>query len=154
MGVSACRTRLRSTRFATHVVGLNYCLFVTIMKLVNFVGVTGAVVVGVAAGGRRCNMLRTINVAGGRLGLYLRLRKLVFAINAVYMTLVVNLPLNCTLFSCTGRGKVFKVGVCRIPVMPVFVVVFLINLLRVMLSYILDDGLGGRALMREVECRK
>lgn len=82
--------------------------------------------------------------------LCLQLQGLIFTVGTICVALIIGLPLGYALFSYAKHNGIFGMNIYHVPIVPIFIMIFLVGLLQIVLSLVLSSNLKKETLVERI----
>ena len=80
----------------------------------------------------------------------LQLQGLIFTVGTICVALIIGLPLGYALFSYAKHNGIFGMNIYHVPIVPIFIMIFLVGLLQIVLSCVLSSNLKKETLVERI----
>ena len=95
-------------------------------------------------------ILQAVGMTNKQLNLCLQLQGLIFTVGTICVALIIGLPLGYALFSYAKHNGIFGMNIYHVPIVPIFIMIFLVGLLQIVLSCVLSSNLKKETLVERI----
>ena len=95
-------------------------------------------------------VLQAVGMTNKQLNLCLQLQGLIFTVGTICVALIIGLPLGYALFSYAKHNGIFGMNIYHVPIVPIFIMIFLVGLLQIVLSCVLSSNLKKETLVERI----
>ena len=99
-------------------------------------------------------ILQAVGMTNKQLNLCLQLQGLMFTVGTICVALIIGLPLGYALFSYAKHMGIFGMNIYHVPIVPIFIMIFLVGLLQIVLSCVLSSNLKKETLVERIRYQR
>ena len=142
--------QLQSAEFAARMMKLGCYLFMAIVGLIGFMNMANTMIMNITTKKQEYGILQAVGMTNKQLNLCLQLQGLIFTVGTICVALVVGLPLGYALFIYAKHNGIFGINIYHVPIVPIFIMIFLVGLLQIVLSCVLSSNLKKETLVERI----
>ena len=142
--------QLQSAEFASSMMKLGCYLFMAIVGLIGFMNMANTMIMNITTKKQEYGILQAVGMTNKQLNLCLQLQGLIFTVGTICVALVVGLPLGYALFAYAKHNGIFGINIYHVPIVPIFIMIFLVGLLQIVLSCVLSSNLKKETLVERI----
>ncbi len=124
-------------------------LFMAIVGLIGFMNMANTMIMNITTKKQEYGVLQAVGMTNKQLNLCLQLQGLMFTVGTICVALIIGLPLGYALFSYAKHNGIFGMNIYHVPIVPIFIMIFLVGLLQIVLSCVLSSNLKKETLVRK-----
>ena len=148
-----CRTyhaQLQSAEFIARMMKLGCYLFMAVVGLIGFMNMANTMIMNITTKKQEYGVLQAVGMTNKQLNLCLQLQGLIFTVGTICVALIIGLPLGYALFSYAKHNGIFGMNIYHVPIVPIFIMIFLVGLLQIVLSCVLSSNLKKETLVERI----
>ena len=142
--------QLQSAEFASSMMKLGCYLFMAIVGLIGFMNMANTMIMNITTKKQEYGILQAVGMTNKQLNLCLQLQGLIFTVGTICVALIIGLPLGYALFSYAKHNGIFGMNIYHVPIVPIFIMIFLVGLLQIVLSCVLSSNLKKETLVERI----
>ena len=142
--------QLQSAEFASGMMKLGCYLFMAIVGLIGFMNMANTMIMNITTKKQEYGILQAVGMTNKQLNLCLQLQGLMFTVGTICVALIIGLPLGYALFSYAKHNGIFGMNIYHVPIVPIFIMIFLVGLLQIVLSCVLSSNLKKETLVERI----
>ena len=142
--------QLQSAEFASSMMKLGCYLFMAIVGLIGFMNMANTMIMNITTKKQEYGVLQAVGMTNKQLNLCLQLQGLIFTVGTICVALIIGLPLGYALFSYAKHNGIFGMNIYHVPIVPIFIMIFLVGLLQIVLSCVLSSNLKKETLVERI----
>ena len=142
--------QLQSAEFASNMMKLGCYLFMAIVGLIGFMNMANTMIMNITTKKQEYGILQAVGMTNKQLNLCLQLQGLMFTVGTICVALIIGLPLGYALFSYAKHNGIFGMNIYHVPIVPIFIMIFLVGLLQIVLSCVLSSNLKKETLVERI----
>lgn len=142
--------QLQSAEFASSMMKLGCYLFMAIVGLIGFMNMANTMIMNITTKKQEYGILQAVGMTNKQLNLCLQLQGLMFTVGTICVALIIGLPLGYALFSYAKHNGIFGMNIYHVPIVPIFIMIFLVGLLQIVLSCVLSSNLKKETLVERI----
>ena len=142
--------QLQSAEFASSMMKLGCYLFMAIVGLFGFMNMANTMIMNITTKKQEYGVLQAVGMTNKQLNLCLQLQGLIFTVGTICVALIIGLPLGYALFSYAKHNGIFGMNIYHVPIVPIFIMIFLVGLLQIVLSCVLSSNLKKETLVERI----
>ena len=142
--------QLQSAEFASSMMKLGCYLFMAIVGLIGFMNMANTMIMNITTKKQEYGILQAVGMTNKQLNLCLQLQGLIFTVGTICVALIIGLPLGYALFSYAKHNGIFGMNIYHVPIVPIFIMIFLVGLLQIVLSLVLSSNLKKETLVERI----
>ena len=142
--------RLQSAEFASSMMKLGCYLFMAVVGLIGFMNMANTIIMNITTKKQEYGVLQAVGMTNKQLNLCLQLQGLMFTVGTICVALIIGLPLGYALFSYAKHNGIFGMNIYHVPIVPIFIMIFLVGLLQIVLSCVLSSNLKKETLVERI----
>ena len=142
--------QLQSAEFASSMMKLGCYLFMAIVGLIGFMNMANTMIMNITTKKQEYGVLQAVGMTNKQLNLCLQLQGLIFTVGTICVALIIGLPLGYALFSYAKHNGIFGMNIYHVPIVPIFIMIFLVGLLQIVLSCVLSSNLKKKTLVERI----
>ena len=142
--------QLQSAEFASSMMKLGCYLFMAIAGLIGFMNMANTMIMNITTKKQEYGILQAVGMTNKQLNLCLQLQGLMFTVGTICVALIIGLPLGYALFSYAKHNGIFGMNIYHVPIVPIFIMIFLVGLLQIVLSCVLSSNLKKETLVERI----
>ena len=142
--------QLQSAEFASSMMKLGCYLFMAIVGLIGFMNMANTMIMNITTKKQEYGILQAVGMTNKQLNLCLQLQGLIFTVGTICVALIIGLPLGYALFSYAKNNGIFGMNIYHVPIVPIFIMIFLVGLLQIVLSCVLSCNLKKETLVERI----
>ena len=142
--------QLQSAEFASSMMKLGCYLFMAIVGLIGFMNMANTMIMNITTKKQEYGILQAVGMTNKQLNLCLQLQGLMFTVGTICVALIIGLPLGYALFSYAEHNGIFGMNIYHVPIVPIFIMIFLVGLLQIVLSCVLSSNLKKETLVERI----
>ena len=142
--------QLQSAEFAARMMKLGCYLFMAVVGLIGFMNMANTMMMNITTKKQEYGVLQAVGMTNKQLNLCLQLQGLIFTVGTICVALIIGLPLGYTLFSYAKHNGIFGMNIYHVPIVPIFIMIFLVGLLQIVLSCVLSSNLKKETLVERI----
>ena len=142
--------QLQSAEFASSMMKLGCYLFMAIVGLIGFMNMANTMIMNITTKKQEYGILQAVGMTNKQLNLCLQLQGLIFTVGTICVALIIGLPLGYALFSYAKHMGIFGMNIYHVPIVPIFIMIFLVGLLQIVLSCVLSSNLKKETLVERI----
>ena len=142
--------QLQSAEFASSMMKLGCYLFMAVVGLIGFMNMANTMIMNITTKKQEYGVLQAVGMTNKQLNLCLQLQGLIFTVGTICVALIIGLPLGYALFSYAKHNGIFGMNIYHVPVVPIFIMIFLVGLLQIVLSCVLSSNLKKETLVERI----
>ena len=142
--------QLQSAEYASRMMKLGCYLFMAIVGLIGFMNLANTMIINITTKKQEYGVLQAVGMTNKQLNLCLQLQGLIFTVGTICVALIIGLPLGYALFSYAKHNGIFGMNIYHVPIVPIFIMIFLVGLLQIVLSCVLSSNLKKETLVERI----
>ena len=142
--------QLQSAEFSSSMMKLGCYLFMAIVGLIGFMNMANTMIMNITTKKQEYGILQAVGMTNKQLNLCLQLQGLIFTVGTICVALIIGLPLGYALFSYAKHNGIFGMNIYHVPIVPIFIMIFLVGLLQIVLSCVLSSNLKKETLVERI----
>ena len=142
--------QLQSAEFASSMMKLGCYLFMAVVGLIGFMNMANTMIMNITTKKQEYGVLQAVGMTNKQLNLCLQLQGLIFTVGTICVALIIGLPLGYALFSYAKHNGIFGMNIYHVPIVPIFIMIFLVGLLQIVLSCVLSSNLKKETLVERI----
>ena len=142
--------QLQSAEFASSMMKLGCYLFMAVVGLIGFMNMANTMIMNITTKKQEYGILQAVGMTNKQLNLCLQLQGLIFTVGTICVALIIGLPLGYALFSYAKHNGIFGMNIYHVPIVPIFIMIFLVGLLQIVLSCVLSSNLKKETLVERI----
>mgnify|MGYP001421853620 CR=1 FL=1 len=142
--------QLQSAEFASSMMKLGCYLFMAVVGLIGFMNMANTMIMNITTKKQEYGVLQAVGMTNKQLNLCLQLQGLIFTVGTICVALIIGLPLGYALFSDAKHNGIFGMNIYHVPIVPIFIMIFLVGLLQIVLSCVLSSNLKKETLVERI----
>ena len=142
--------QLQSAEFTTRMMKLGCYLFMAVVGLIGFMNMANTMIMNITTKKQEYGVLQAVGMTNKQLNLCLQLQGLIFTVGTICVALIIGLPLGYALFSYAKHNGIFGMNIYHVPIVPIFIMIFLVGLLQIVLSCVLSSNLKKETLVERI----
>ncbi len=142
--------QLQSAEFASRMMKLGCYLFMAVVGLIGFMNMANTMIMNITTKKQEYGVLQAVGMTNKQLNLCLQLQGLIFTVGTICVALIIGLPLGYALFSYAKHNGIFGMNIYHVPIVPIFIMIFLVGLLQIVLSCVLSSNLKKETLVERI----
>ena len=142
--------QLQSAEFSSSMMKLGCYLFMAIVGLIGFMNMANTMIMNITTKKQEYGVLQAVGMTNKQLNLCLQLQGLIFTVGTICVALIIGLPLGYALFSYAKHNGIFGMNIYHVPIVPIFIMIFLVGLLQIVLSCVLSSNLKKETLVERI----
>ena len=142
--------QLQSAEYASRMMKLGCYLFMAIVGLIGFMNMANTMIMNITTKKQEYGILQAVGMTNKQLNLCLQLQGLIFTVGTICVALIIGLPLGYALFSYAKHNGIFGMNIYHVPIVPIFIMIFLVGLLQIVLSCVLSSNLKKETLVERI----
>jgi len=142
--------QLQSAEFASSMMKLGCYLFMAIVGLIGFMNMANTMIMNITTKKQEYGILQAVGMTNKQLNLCLQLQGLIFTVGTICVALIIGLPLGYVLFFYAKHNGIFGMNIYHVPIVPIFIMIFLVGLLQIVLSCVLSSNLKKETLVERI----
>ena len=142
--------QLQSAEFASSMMKLGCYLFMAVVGFIGFMNMANTMIMNITTKKQEYGVLQAVGMTNKQLNLCLQLQELMFTVGTICVALIIGLPLGYALFSYAKHNGIFGMNIYHVPIVPIFIMIFLVGLLQIVLSCVLSSNLKKETLVERI----
>ena len=142
--------QLQSAEYASRMMKLGCYLFMAIVGLIGFMNLANTMIINITTKKQEYGVLQAVGMTNKQLNLCLQLQGMMFTVGTICVALIIGLPLGYALFSYAKHNGIFGMNIYHVPIVPIFIMIFLVGLLQIVLSCVLSSNLKKETLVERI----
>ena len=142
--------QLQSAEFTARMMKLGCYLFMAVVGLIGFMNMANTMIMNITTKKQEYGVLQAVGMTNKQLNLCLQLQGLIFTVGTICVALIIGLPLGYALFSYAKHNGIFGMNIYHVPIVPIFIMIFLVGLLQIVLSCVLSSNLKKETLVERI----
>ena len=142
--------QLQSAELAARMMKLGCYLFMAVVGLIGFMNMANTMIMNITTKKQEYGVLQAVGMTNKQLNLCLQLQGLIFTVGTICVALIIGLPLGYALFSYAKHMGIFGINIYHVPIVPIFIMIFLVGLLQIVLSCVLSSNLKKETLVERI----
>ena len=142
--------QLQSAEFSSSMMKLGCYLFMAIVGLIGFMNMANTMIMNITTKKQEYGVLQAVGMTNKQLNLCLQLQGMIFTVGTICVALIIGLPLGYALFSYAKHNGIFGMNIYHVPIVPIFIMIFLVGLLQIVLSCVLSSNLKKETLVERI----
>ena len=142
--------QLESAESVTRMMKLGCYLFMAVVGLIGFMNMANTMIMNITTKKQEYGVLQAVGMTNKQLNLCLQLQGLMFTVGTICVALIIGLPLGYALFSYAKHNGIFGMNIYHVPIVPIFIMIFLVGLLQIVLSCVLSSNLKKETLVERI----
>ena len=142
--------QLQSAEFASSMMKLGCYLFMAVVGLIGFMNMANTIIMNITTKKQEYGVLQAVGMTNKQLNLCLQLQGMMFTVGTICVALIIGLPLGYALFSYAKHNGIFGMNIYHVPIVPIFIMIFLVGLLQIVLSCVLSSNLKKETLVERI----
>ena len=142
--------QLQYAEFAARMMKLGCYLFMAVVGLIGFMNMANTMIMNITTKKQEYGVLQAVGMTNKQLNLCLQLQGLIFTVGTICVALIIGLPLGYALFSYAKHNGIFGMNIYHVPIVPIFIMIFLVGLLQIVLSCVLSSNLKKETLVERI----
>ena len=142
--------QLQSAEYASRMMKLGCYLFMAVVGLIGFMNMANTMIMNITTKKQEYGVLQAVGMTNKQLNLCLQLQGLIFTVGTICVALIIGLPLGYALFSYAKHNGIFGMNIYHVPIVPIFIMIFLVGLLQIVLSCVLSSNLKKETLVERI----
>ena len=142
--------QLESAESVTRMMKLGCYLFMAVVGLIGFMNMANTMIMNITTKKQEYGVLQAVGMTNKQLNLCLQLQGLIFTVGTICVALIIGLPLGYALFSYAKHNGIFGMNIYHVPIVPIFIMIFLVGLLQIVLSCVLSSNLKKETLVERI----
>ncbi|QUO23218.1 ABC transporter permease [Clostridiaceae bacterium Marseille-Q4143] len=142
--------QLQSAEYASRMMKLGCYLFMAIVGLIGFMNLANTMIINIIMKKQEYGVLQAVGMTNKQLNLCLQIQGLIFTVGTICVALIIGLPLGYVLFSYAKHNGIFGMNIYHVPIVPIFIMIFLVGLLQIVLSCVLSSNLKKETLVERI----
>ena len=142
--------QLESAESVTRMMKLGCYLFMAVVGLIGFMNMANTIIMNITTKKQEYGVLQAVGMTNKQLNLCLQLQGLIFTVGTICVALIIGLPLGYALFSYAKHNGIFGMNIYHVPIVPIFIMIFLVGLLQIVLSCVLSSNLKKETLVERI----
>ena len=142
--------QLQSAEFTARMMKLGCYLFMAVVGLIGFMNMANTIIMNITTKKQEYGVLQAVGMTNKQLNLCLQLQGMMFTVGTICVALIIGLPLGYALFSYAKHNGIFGMNIYHVPIVPIFIMIFLVGLLQIVLSCVLSSNLKKETLVERI----
>ena len=142
--------QLQSAELAARMMKLGCYLFMAVVGLIGFMNMANTIIMNITTKKQEYGVLQAVGMTNKQLNLCLQLQGMMFTVGTICVALIIGLPLGYALFSYAKHNGIFGMNIYHVPIVPIFIMIFLVGLLQIVLSCVLSCNLKKETLVERI----
>ena len=142
--------QLQNAEVAARMMKLGCYLFMVVVGLIGFMNMANTMIMNITTKKQEYGVLQAVGMTNKQLNLCLQLQGLIFTVGTICVALIIGLPLGYALFSYAKHNGIFGMNIYHVPIVPIFIMIFLVGLLQIVLSCVLSSNLKKESLVERI----
>ena len=142
--------QLQYAELAARMMKLGCYLFIAVVGLIGFMNMANTMIMNITTKKQEYGVLQAVGMTNKQLNLCLQLQGLMFTVGTICVALIIGLPLGYALFSYAKHNGIFGMNIYHVPIVPIFIMIFLVGLLQIVLSCVLSSNLKKETLVERI----
>ena len=142
--------QLQYAEYTSRMMKLGCYLFMAIVGLIGFMNLANTMIINITTKKQEYGVLQAVGMTNKQLNLCLQLQGLIFTVGTICVALIIGLPLGYALFSYAKHNGIFGMNIYHVPIVPIFIMIFLVGLLQIVLSCVLSSNLKKETLVERI----
>ena len=142
--------QLQYAEVAARMMKLGCYLFMAVVGLIGFMNMANTMIMNITTKKQEYGVLQAVGMTNKQLNLCLQLQGLIFTVGTICVALIIGLPLGYALFSYAKHNGIFGMNIYHVPIVPIFIMIFLVGLLQIVLSCVLSSNLKKETLVERI----
>ena len=142
--------QLQYAELAARMMKLGCYLFIAVVGLIGFMNMANTMIMNITTKKQEYGVLQAVGMTNKQLNLCLQLQGLIFTVGTICVALIIGLPLGYALFSYAKHNGIFGMNIYHVPIVPIFIMIFLVGLLQIVLSCVLSSNLKKETLVERI----
>ncbi len=142
--------QLQSAEYASRMMKLGCYLFMAVVGLIGFMNMANTIIMNITTKKQEYGVLQAVGMTNKQLNLCLQLQGMMFTVGTICVALIIGLPLGYALFSYAKHNGIFGMNIYHVPIVPIFIMIFLVGLLQIVLSCVLSSNLKKETLVERI----
>ena len=142
--------QLQSAEFTARMMKLGCYLFMAVVGLIGFMNMANTMIMNITTKKQEYGVLQAVGMTNKQLNLCLQLQGMMFTVGTICVALIIGLPLGYALFSYAKHNGIFGMNIYHVPIVPIFIMIFLVGLLQIVLSCVLSSNLKKETLVERI----
>ena len=150
LDTTTLRAQLQYAELAARMMKLGCYLFIAVVGLIGFMNMANTMIMNITTKKQEYGVLQAVGMTNKQLNLCLQLQGLMFTVGTICVALIIGLPLGYALFSYAKHNGIFGMNIYHVPIVPIFIMIFLVGLLQIVLSCVLSSNLKKETLVERI----
>ena len=142
--------QLQYAEYTSRMMKLGCYLFMAIVGLIGFMNLANTIIMNITTKKQEYGVLQAVGMTNKQLNLCLQLQGMMFTVGTICVALIIGLPLGYALFSYAKHNGIFGMNIYHVPIVPIFIMIFLVGLLQIVLSCVLSSNLKKETLVERI----
>ena len=142
--------QLQSAEFASSMMKLGCYLFMAVVGFIGFMNMANTIIMNITTKKQEYAVLQAVGMTNKQLNLCLQLQGIMFTAGTICVALIIGLPLGYVLFFYAKHNGIFGMNTYHVPIVPIFIMIFLVGLLQIVLSCVLSSNLKKETLIEKL----
>ena len=142
--------QLQSAEFTARMMKLGCYLIMAVVGLIGFMNMANTIIMNITTKKQEYGVLQAVGMTNKQLNLCLQLQGMMFTVGTICVALIIGLPLGYALFSYAKHNGIFGMNIYHVPIVPIFIMIFLVGLLQIVLSCVLSSNLKKETLVERI----
>ena len=142
--------QLQSAEFTARMMKLGCYLFMAVVGFIGFMNMANTIIMNITTKKQEYAVLQAVGMTNKQLNLCLQLQGIMFTAGTICVALIIGLPLGYVLFFYAKHNGIFGMNTYHVPIVPIFIMIFLVGLLQIVLSCVLSSNLKKETLIEKL----